>query len=346
MFGNYLIGLREGLEASLVVCILVAYLVKTGRRDALRPVWAGIGVAVGVSLAFGAGLEFGSRELTFEAQELLGGSLSIVAVVLVTWMVFWMRRTARHLRDELHGKLDAALGMGTGALVVTAFLAVGREGLETALFVWASVRAASSGGAGGGSFEPLAGVLLGLLTAVLLGWLFYRGALRINLAKFFTWTGGMLVVVAAGVLAYGVHDLQEARFLDGLADKTFDVSATIPPDSWYGTLLKGVFNFQPDPTVLQVTVWALYLVPALALFLSPIGSGPSAREKERRRPMSRLRVGRAPGRPRERWPARPARLLAATAAVTALALTASGCVTVHGELALLPQRRRPRRRRP
>ncbi|MFD8646172.1 iron uptake transporter permease EfeU [Streptomyces zaomyceticus] len=277
MFGNYLIGLREGLEASLVVCILIAYLVKTGRRDALKPIWIGIGVAVGVALAFGAGLEFGSQELTFEAQELLGGSLSIVAVVLVTWMVFWMRRTARHLRSELHGKLDAALRMGTGALVATAFLAVGREGLETALFVWASVRASSDG-----TFAPLAGVLLGLLTAVLLGWLFYRGALRINLAKFFTWTGGMLVVVAAGVLAYGVHDLQEARFLDGLADKAFDISATIPPDSWYGTLLKGVFNFQPNPTVLQVTVWALYLVPTLALFLSPIGSGPSVRVKKQK----------------------------------------------------------------
>ncbi|MEU3749980.1 MULTISPECIES: iron uptake transporter permease EfeU [Streptomyces] len=281
MFGNYLIGLREGLEASLVVCILVAYLVKTGRRDALKPVWIGIGVAVAVSLAFGAGLEFGSQELTFEAQELLGGSLSIVAVVLVTWMVFWMRRTARHLRAGLHGKLDAALQMGTGALVATAFLAVGREGLETALFVWASVRAASESGSGG-SYEPLTGVVLGLLTAVLLGRLFYRGALRINLAKFFTWTGGMLVVVAAGVLAYGVHDLQEARFLDGLADKAFDVSATIPPDSWYGTLLKGVFNFQPDPTVLQVTVWALYLVPALALFLAPIGSGPSVRVEKQK----------------------------------------------------------------
>ncbi|MFI0985071.1 iron uptake transporter permease EfeU [Streptomyces exfoliatus] len=277
MFGNYLIGLREGLEASLVVCILIAYLVKTGRRDALRPIWIGVGVAVGVSLAFGAGLEFGSQELTFEAQELLGGTLSIVAVVLVTWMVFWMRRTARHLRDELHGKLDAALRMGTGALVATAFLAVGREGLETALFVWASVRASSDG-----SYAPLTGVLLGLLTAVLLGWLFYRGALRIDLARFFTWTGGMLVVVAAGVLAYGVHDLQEARFLDGLANKAFDVSATIPPDSWYGTLLKGVFNFQPDPTVLQVTVWALYLVPTLALFLAPIGSGPSARVKKQK----------------------------------------------------------------
>ncbi|MFF9064729.1 iron uptake transporter permease EfeU [Streptomyces sp. NPDC014891] len=277
MFGNYLIGLREGLEASLVVCILIAYLVKTGRRDALKPVWAGIAVAVTVALAFGAGLEFGSQELTFEAQELLGGSLSIVAVALVTWMVFWMRRTARHLRAELHGRLDAALRMGTGALVATAFLAVGREGLETALFVWASVRASSDG-----TFAPLAGVLLGLLTAVLLGWLFYRGALRIDLARFFTWTGGMLVVVAAGVLAYGVHDLQEARFLSGLADKAFDISATIPPDSWYGTLLKGVFNFQPNPTVLQVTVWALYLVPTLALFLAPIGSGPSTRVKKQK----------------------------------------------------------------
>ncbi|MFD7816396.1 iron uptake transporter permease EfeU [Streptomyces sp. NPDC059785] len=271
MFGNYLIGLREGLEASLVVCILIAYLVKTGRRDALRPIWTGIGVAVALALGFGCALEFGSQELTFEAQEALGGSLSIVAVGLVTWMVFWMRRTARHLKAELHGKLDTALAMGTGALVATAFLAVGREGLETALFVWASVHAASDG-----TPRPLIGVALGLLTAVVLGWLFYRGALRINLAKFFTWTGGMLVVVAAGVLAYGVHDLQEAGWIPGLTHLAFDISSTIPPDSWYGTLLKGVFNFQPDPTVLQAVVWVLYLVPVLALFLSPLGLGHDA----------------------------------------------------------------------
>ncbi|MFB7932018.1 iron uptake transporter permease EfeU [Streptomyces sp. NPDC056039] len=266
MFSNYLIGLREGLEASLVVCILIAYLVKTDRRDALKPIWTGIGVAIALSLGFGCALEFGSQELTFQAQEALGGSLSIVAVGLVTWMVFWMRRTARHLKAELHGRLDAALAMGTGALVATAFLAVGREGLETALFVWASVHAASDG-----TPRPLLGVGLGLATAVALGWLFYRGALRINLARFFTWTGGMLVVVAAGVLAYGVHDLQEADFLPGLTNKAFDISGAIPPDSWYGTLLKGVLNFQPDPTVLQVTVWLLYLIPALALFLAPSG---------------------------------------------------------------------------
>ncbi|MFI7007129.1 iron uptake transporter permease EfeU [Streptomyces sp. NPDC050145] len=266
MFANYLIGLREGLEASLIVCILIAYLVKTDRKDALKPVWLGVGVAVLVAFGFGAALEFGSQEMTFKAQEALGGSLSIVAVGLVTWMVFWMRRTARHLKSELHGKLDAALQMGTAALVVTAFLAVGREGLETSLFVWTAVHATSNG-----TSEPVIGALLGLATAVFLGWLFYRGALKINLAKFFTWTGGMLVVVAAGVLAYGVHDLQEADFIGGLNNLAFDISSTIAPDGWLGTLLKGVFNFQPDPTVLQVAVWCAYLVPTLALFFAPPG---------------------------------------------------------------------------
>ncbi|MFJ6544478.1 iron uptake transporter permease EfeU [Streptomyces sp. NPDC091385] len=282
MFSNYLIGLREGLEASLVVCILIAYLVKTGRRDALKPIWLGIGVAILLAMGFGCALEFGSQELTFKAQEGLGGSLSIIAVGLVTWMVFWMRRTARHLKSELHGRLDAALAMGTGALVATAFLAVGREGLETALFVWASVHAASDG-----TPRPLIGVALGLATAVLLGWLFYRGALRINLAKFFTWTGGMLVVVAAGVLAYGFHDLQEAGIVPGLTHLAFDISGVVPPDSWYGTLLKGVLNFQPDPTVVQLTVWLLYLVPVLTLFLLDPGVTAKPRGRERAESTSR-----------------------------------------------------------
>ncbi|MET8546548.1 iron uptake transporter permease EfeU [Kitasatospora sp. NPDC004799] len=260
MFGNYLIGLREGLEASLVVCILIAYLVKTDRKDKLPPVWLGVASAVVLSMAFGAVLQFGSSQLTFEAQEALGGTLSIISVGLVTWMVFWMRRTARHLKTELHGKLDAAVAMGITALVVTSFLAVGREGLETALFIWSAVQATDDG------WNPLVGAALGLLTSVVLGWLFYRGALRINLAKFFTWTGAMLVVVAAGVLAYGVHDLQEAGWLPGLHSLAFDISSTIPKDSWYGTLLKGVFNFQPDPTVLQLVVWLAYLLPTLAVF--------------------------------------------------------------------------------
>ncbi|MFE2527649.1 iron uptake transporter permease EfeU [Streptomyces sp. NPDC059382] len=263
MFGNYLIGLREGLEASLVVCILVAYLVKTDNRRRLRPLWTGVALAVALSLAFGALLQFGSSTLTFQAKEALGGSLSILSVALVTWMVFWMRRTARHLKSELQGKLDAALAVGTGALVITSFFAVGREGLETSLFIWTAVQATGDG------VRPLIGALLGLVTSVVLGWLFYKGALKINLASFFRWTGAMLVIVAAGVLSYGVHDLQEADWLPGLHTLAFDISATIPPDSWYGTLLKGVFNFQPDPTVLQTLVWAAYLVPVMVFFLLP-----------------------------------------------------------------------------
>ncbi|MGW7102054.1 iron uptake transporter permease EfeU [Streptomyces sp. NPDC054838] len=276
MFSNYLIGLREGLEASLVVCILIAYLVKTGHKDKLGPLWLGVGLAAALSLGFGAALEFGTEQLTFEAQEAIGGSLSVIAVGLVTWMVFWMKRTARHLKAELHGKLDAALAMGTGALVTTAFLAVGREGLETSLFVWRSVKAAGDGAG------PLTGVLLGIGSSVLLGWLFYRGALSINLAKFFTWTGGMLVVVAAGVLAYGIHDLQEAAFLPGIRSKAFDISETVPPDSWYGTLLKGTLNFQPDPTVLQLVVWVLYLLVVLSLFLAPLGAKGRGKPADRR----------------------------------------------------------------
>ncbi|MFE4959873.1 iron uptake transporter permease EfeU [Streptomyces sp. NPDC056653] len=269
MFGNFLIGLREGLEASLVVCILIAYLVKTGNRRQLPPLWAGVALAVALSLAFGALLQFGSSTLTFRAKEALGGTLSILSVALVTWMVFWMRRTARHLKSELQDKLDAALAVGTGALVVTSFFAVGREGLETSLFIWTAVQATGDG------IRPLIGGLLGLATSVVLGWLFYKGALRINLAKFFRWTGAMLVIVAAGVLAYGVHDLQEANFLPGLNHLAFDISTTIPPDSWYGTLLKGVFNFQPDPTLLQVIVWVLYLLPVMAFFLAPERTRPA-----------------------------------------------------------------------
>ncbi|NUS49980.1 MAG: high-affinity Fe2+/Pb2+ permease, partial [Nocardioidaceae bacterium] len=213
MLANYLIGLREGLEATLVVVILVAYLVKSDRRALLPGVWAGVAIAVGVSLAFGALLTFGPQGLSFEAQEGIGGALSIVAVGFVTWMVMWMARSARTLSGELKGRVDRAAEAGRASLVVVAMLAVGREGLETALFLWAATQAAAGGGS---TVGPLLGAALGIGTAVLLGYLFYRGAVRINLGRFFTWTGAILILVAAGVLAYGVHDLQEAGVLPGL----------------------------------------------------------------------------------------------------------------------------------
>ncbi|MEO5663899.1 MAG: iron uptake transporter permease EfeU [Nocardioides sp.] len=265
MFANYLIGLREGLEAALVVSILVAYLVKSERRHLLPRIWSGVALAVVISLAFGAALTFGPRGLTFEAQELIGGTLSIIAVGFVTWMVFWMARAAPGLGAELRGQIDRAADAGRWSLALVAMLAVGREGLETALFLWAATNAATDGTAA--TWEPLAGAALGILTAVVLGWLIYRGALSINLSTFFTWTGAFLIVVAAGVLAYGVHDLQEARFLPGLHNLLFDVSEQVPPTSWYATLLKGIFNFSPRTTKLEGLAWVLYLVPTLSVFL-------------------------------------------------------------------------------
>jgi high-affinity iron transporter len=263
VLANFLIGLREGLEAALVVSILVAYLVRTGRRDGLPPVWAGVAIAVGLSIAAGALLTFSTARLSFQAQELIGGGLSIVAVGFVTWMVFWMRRTARHLKGELEGKVQAALVAGGTTLAIVSFLAVGREGLETALFLWAATQAAGSG------IGPLVGATLGLLVAVAIAYGLYRRSVRLNLAKFFTTTGTLLIVVAAGVFAYGVHDLQEAGVLPGLATLAFDVSAQVPPDSWYGTLLRGTVNFTPATTVWQALAWVSYLVPVLVLYFRP-----------------------------------------------------------------------------
>jgi high-affinity iron transporter len=262
MLANYLIGLREGLEAGLVVSILVAYLVKVGRRDRLGVVGLGVLAAIAVSVAFGALLTYTSTSLLsgFRSQELFGGVMSTLAVGFVTWMVFWMRRTARHLRAELDGKLSSALELGSIAVVVTAFLAVAREGLETALFFWSAVQAAGS------TTSPVIGFTLGILTAIALAWLLYRRSVKLNLSVFFTWTGAGLVVIAAGVLAYAVHDLQEGGLIGGLDTLAFDVSGQIPPSSWYGTLLKGVLNFSPRTTVAQAIAWVVYLVPVMALF--------------------------------------------------------------------------------
>jgi high-affinity iron transporter len=261
VLGNYLIGLREGLEASLVVTILIAYL--------LPRIRSGVALAVAVSLAFGALLTFGPRGLTFEAQEAIGGTLSIVAVAFVTWMIFWMARAARGLGGELRGQIDRAADAGRWSLALVAGLAVGREGLETALFLWAATQTATGAHTVSTvpAWQPLTGAALGLATAVAIGYLLYRGAIRINLTRFFTWTGAFLIVIAAGVLGYGIHDLQEASVLPGLDHLAFDVSGTVSEGSWYGTVLKGVFNFSPQTTWFQAAAWVLYLSITMTVFV-------------------------------------------------------------------------------
>ena len=269
MVANFLIGLREGLEAALVVSILVAYLVKSDRRHLLRWIWLGVATAVALSVGFTLALGLQSRQLTFRTQELVGGILSIVACAFVTWMVFWMATAAKSIAGDLRGRVDAA-SERWWSLGLVAFLAVGREGMETALILWTATRTATGRDlpeSAPVTSEPLLAAVLGILVAVLIGYLLYRGAITLNLTKFFTWTGGFLILVAAGVLSYGVHDLQEAGFLPGLNDHLFDVSEVIEPGSWYATLLKGFFNFSPQTTYLEGAVWLVYVAIVFPLFL-------------------------------------------------------------------------------
>jgi high-affinity iron transporter len=269
---SYLIGLREGLEITLVVSILVAYLVKSGRRGQLLPLWGGVAAAVVLSVLFGAVLTYTETSLlaTSASRELFGAITSVLAVVLVTWMIFWMRRTARRLKGELTGKLETAIGAGGMAVALIAMVSVIREGLETALLFYAAAQGATS------TVTPLVAISLGLLTSVLMGFGLYAGALRINLGRFFTVSGVLLVFVAAGIFKYGIHDFQEAGVLGGGNVHAFDISGVLDPASWYGATISGMFNFTATPSVLEMVAYVVYLVPVLVAFLWPARRTPAA----------------------------------------------------------------------
>ncbi|TNC26196.1 iron permease [Amycolatopsis alkalitolerans] len=271
-----LIGLREGLEAGLVVSILLAALRRADEKASSSPIWLGVLAAVLLAAGFGAVLTFSRSELSTTAQEAFGGILSIIAVCLVTAMVFWMRRTARNLSGELSAKVSGAAAIGTGALALTAFLAVGREGLETALFLWTTVQAA------GESAAPLVGAALGIAIAALLCWLLYRSAIRINLGKFFSRTAVLLVVIAAGVLAYGLGDLQDAGLLPGHTWLAFDLSGSISADAWWVTVIRGVTNLSPTMTWLQVIAYVAYLAAVLTVFYARKPAAPVKVRRERK----------------------------------------------------------------
>ena len=262
MLANFLIGLREGLEASLIVGILVAYCIKSGRKAALPGIFWGTLIAVLFSIGVGVLLTEFVEVAPAGINEVIAGFASILAVVFVTWMIFWMARQSKNMRKELHEKIDQA-GEKNITLILVAFFAVIREGIETAVFLWSASRATGS------DTNPVLGASLGLAIAAVLGYLVYRGALKLNLSKFFQVTGAFLIIVAAGILAYGIHELQEIGWFPFLTQTTYDLSGVITPDSWIDTLLRGTISFRSAPSMLESVFWFGYVAIVGWLFLKP-----------------------------------------------------------------------------
>lgn len=264
MLVAYLIMLREGVEAALIVGIIAGYLKQTGRRQFMPHVWIGVVAAIALCLALGIVINLTSGEFPQRQQEFFEGVVALAAVFILTSMVFWMKKAARSIRAELHDSIDAALRPGDRqgwALVGMAFFAVGREGLESVFFLLATFQQDVGIGV------PI-GAVLGVATAVAIGAAITYGGMRLDLRRFFRWTGAFIIFVAAGLLAGGLRAFHEAGLWNGLQERAFDLSSVLPADSVVGTLLSGLLGYQEAPTLGEVLVYLIYLIPALMLFLS------------------------------------------------------------------------------
>ena len=269
----YLIMLREGVEAALIVGIVASYLRQTGRGRFMPAIWSGVAIALVLCLGLGLILNATSSEFPQKQQEAFAGCVAVVATGILTSMVFWMKKAARSIKAQLHNSIDAALRPGDRqglALVGMAFFAVGREGVESVFFLLATFQQSV------GADVPL-GALLGLATAVAIGWATYLGGVKLDLRRFFRWTGVFIIFVAAGLLANGLRSFHEAGIWNGLQSTAFDLSNVLPADSVLGTLLGGFLGYQETPTVGAVAIYLIYLLPALFFFFTQARSAPSAR---------------------------------------------------------------------
>ncbi len=265
MLATFVIGLREGLEAALIVGIVAGFLRRRGDRAALRPMWAGVALAVVICIVVAVVLEVISADLPQQEQEGLETVIGLVAVGMITYMIVWMRKHARSMRGELEAAAESALAKGSmWALVAMAFLAVLREGFETTVFLLAAFQSSTSPIAAGG------GAALGVLVAVGLGYGIYRGSVHIDLARFFTITAVFLVLVAAGLFVSAVHTAHEATWINVGQAQVADLSAIVQPGTPISSLLTGVLGIQPQPTVIEVVAWLIYLVPMLVFVLWPV----------------------------------------------------------------------------
>jgi high-affinity iron transporter len=267
MGASFVIALREGIEAALIVSIILAYLKQLGATDRSRLVWWGTGLAVALSVLVGTAVFAAGAEFEGTTEQVFEGLVTLAAVCVLTWMIFWMRRQGARIRTELQEKVDTALVTGGLALAGLAFFAVLREGVETALFLFAAARGTAVEGAEVAPVAQLTGAALGLTLAVILGALLYRGGIRMNLRAFFRVTGWILIVVAAGLFAFSLHELQEAGWLPFLETHAFDLSSSLPDDAGGGAILRGLVGYNADPTWLEVVGWLAYLIVVGALFL-------------------------------------------------------------------------------
>lgn len=284
-----LTGLREGVEAALIVSIILAYLARTGNSRHFGRIWGGTLAALALSLGVGIALFLTIGKLTTPAEQIFEASTMLLAAVVVTWMLFWMRRTAANIRGELQAGIDRALTDGSvWALSVMAFTAVIREGIETALFLLAQVTAASQADAG--ALSTMAGAVIGLSAAGLIGYGFYRGARLINLRTFFTWTGIGLVFIAAGLVANAVHELIAVKVIPIGSGIAFDISGILPHDplagNVLGQLLHAVFGYSASPEWTMVIVWVGYLVTVLWLYTRPARPAAAGAPAPEQRPAS------------------------------------------------------------
>ena len=266
MLPTFVIGLREGLEAALIVGIIAAFLGQQGRRDALRLVWFGTAVAVAICVGVAIVLQVISSDLPQRQQEGLETVVGALAVCMVTYMIIFMRRHARGLKKDLEGAAASALASGSSrALVAMAFLAVLREGFETAVFLLATFQASAD------AATSWVGAVTGILLAAAVGYGVYRGGVRLNLARFFRVTGLVLVVVAAGLVMTAFHTASEAGWLTVGQAQAFDLSWLVRPGTPVSSLLTGVLGIQPFPAWIEVIAWLAYLIPMVVIVAWPAG---------------------------------------------------------------------------
>ncbi|MBP2167120.1 high-affinity iron transporter [Erwinia toletana] len=272
MFVPFLIMLREGLEAALIVSLIASYLKRTQRAKWFGAMWIGVFIAVALCLAVGVFINETTGEFPQKEQELFEGIVAVIAVAILTYMVFWMRKVSRNVKAQLEDAVDHALQKGNNngwALVLMVFLAVAREGLESVFFLLAAFQQDVG-------MAPPVGAMLGLAVAVILGMLLYWGGVRLNLAKFFKWSSLFILFVAAGLAAGAIRAFHEAGLWNHFQDIAFDLSNSLSTHTLFGTLLEGILGYQETPTVSEVAVYFIYLIPALLLFAMPARPSASA----------------------------------------------------------------------